>query len=146
MVICNMAYIRDIIVLYPADCTKSSMEHIPWWPLLELPSSNSIILVNSLWPSDVIWRQEIWVNIGLCNGFLPDGTKPLPVPMLTDHQWSPKDASIINHWNPFENYISKISFKFPRGQWVKQLQFIQNVVTSSWNLLLAHPHSNFTKW
>ena len=30
-----------------------------------------------------------------------------------------RDASTMNHWNPFENYTSKISFKFPRGQWVK---------------------------
>ena len=29
-----------------------------------------------------------------------------------------RDASIINHWNLFENYMSKISFIFPRGQWV----------------------------
>ena len=43
---------------------------------------------NSLWPSDAIWRQ-ILVNIGSGNGLLPDGTKPLPEPMLTDHQWSP---------------------------------------------------------
>ena len=39
---------------------------------------------NSLWPSDAIWWQ-IWVNIGSCNGLLPDGTKPLPEPMLTYH-------------------------------------------------------------
>ena len=32
---------------------------------------------------------EIWVNIGSGNGLFPDGTKPLPEPMLTDHQWSP---------------------------------------------------------
>ena len=32
---------------------------------------------------------EIWVNIGSGNGLLPDGTKPLPEPMLTDRQWSP---------------------------------------------------------
>ena len=31
---------------------------------------------------------EIWVNIGLGNGFLPDGTKPLPEPILTYYQWS----------------------------------------------------------
>ena len=30
----------------------------------------------------------------------------------------PRDTSIINNWNLFENYKSKISFKFPRGQWV----------------------------
>ena len=28
----------------------------------------------------------IWVNIGSGNGLLPDGTKPLPEPMLTYHQ------------------------------------------------------------
>ena len=28
---------------------------------------------------------EIWVNVGLGKGLLPDGTKPLPEPMLTDH-------------------------------------------------------------
>ena len=27
------------------------------------------------------------VNIGSGNGLLPDGTKPLPEPMLIDHQW-----------------------------------------------------------
>ena len=31
---------------------------------------------------------EMWVNIGSSNGLLPDGIKPLPEPMLTDHQWS----------------------------------------------------------
>ena len=29
---------------------------------------------------------EIWVNIGSCIGLLPNGTKPLPEPMLTYHQ------------------------------------------------------------
>ena len=32
--------------------------------------------------------MEIWVNIGSGNGLLPDGTKPLPEPMLT-YQWGP---------------------------------------------------------
>ena len=40
-------------------------------------------MVNSLGPSDAIW---VWVNIGSGNGLLPDGTKPLPEPMLTYHQ------------------------------------------------------------
>ena len=30
--------------------------------------------------------REIWVDIGSGNGLLPDGTKPLPEPMLTSHQ------------------------------------------------------------
>ena len=41
---------------------------------------------NSLGPSDAIWWQEIWVNTGSGNGLLPDGTKPLPEPMLTNDQ------------------------------------------------------------
>ena len=28
------------------------------------------------------------------------------------------DTSAINHWNYLENYLSKISLKSPRGQWV----------------------------
>ena len=35
-----------------------------------------------------IWFK-IWVNIGSVYGLWPDGTKQLPEPMLTDHQWSP---------------------------------------------------------
>ena len=71
---------------------------------------------------------KIWVNIGSGNSLLPDGTKPLPETMLTDHQWSPvtfilgqfhkgchNHQSLKSIWK----YISKISFKFPRGQWVK---------------------------
>ena len=50
-------------------------------------SSSLSLCFNSLWLSDAIWRHN-WVNIGSCNVFLPDGTKPLPEPMLTYHQWS----------------------------------------------------------
>ena len=32
---------------------------------------------------------KIWVSIGSGNGLLPNSTKPLPEPMLTDYQWSP---------------------------------------------------------
>ena len=31
--------------------------------------------------------SQISVNIGPGNGLVPDGTKPLPEPMLTYHQW-----------------------------------------------------------
>ena len=41
---------------------------------------------------------EIWVNIGLGNGLLPDGTKPLPKPMLTYHKSDPVTLAIY-HWN-----------------------------------------------
>ena len=47
----------------------------------ELMASSVLSVVNSLWPSDTIL-----VNTGSGNGLLPDGTKPLPEPMLTYHQ------------------------------------------------------------
>ena len=32
--------------------------------------------------------KKIWVDIGSDNSLLPDGTKPIPEPMLITHQWS----------------------------------------------------------
>ena len=68
----------------------------------------------------------IWVNIGSGNGWLPDGTKPLPEPMLdlssegfcgillrTISQGLLKVSGY-----EFEKDILKIIFKSPRGQWV----------------------------
>ena len=49
---------------------------------LKLAKQIQHIKVNSLWSEDAI-QQPIWVNIGSGDGFLPDGTKPLPEPMLT---------------------------------------------------------------
>ena len=48
-------------------------------------AENRIFRVNSLWPSDAIQYGDnrFWVNTGSGNGLLPDGTKPLPEPMLT---------------------------------------------------------------
>ena len=75
---------------------------------------------------------EIWVNIGSGNGLLPDGTKPLPEPMLTDHQWSPATFIVgqfhkscqwggismnccISMLKSYRNY--KYEFMFPEINW-----------------------------
>ena len=52
--------------------------------ILHIRSSYQLIQV---WWHHMATRS--WVNIGSGNGLFPDGTKPLPEPMLTDHQWSP---------------------------------------------------------
>ena len=49
--------------------------------------------------------DEIWVNISSANGLLPDGTKPLPEPILTYHQ---RDALAFSsqdniYWNTQAN-------------------------------------------
>ena len=51
---------------------------------------------------------EIWVNIGSGNGLLPDGTKPLHEPMLTDQQWSPVTFILRQFHN---RWITKICSK-----------------------------------
>ena len=52
-----------------------------------------------------------WVNFGSGNGLLPDGTKYLPKPLLTNHQWS----SVIFHsglfYRKWLRYVSKICLK-----------------------------------
>ena len=75
----------------------------------------------------VRYLSQHWIRTS-GNGLLPDGTKPLPEAMLTYHHTVQRhssegnftiNTSAINHWNYLENYLSKISFKSPRGQWVK---------------------------
>ena len=41
---------------------------------------------------------EIWVNIGSGNDLLTDHTKPIPGPMLTDHDWS-KNIFILEQFH-----------------------------------------------
>ena len=46
----------------------------------------------------MVWCQQLTrFNIGSGNGLLPDGTKPLPEPMLTYHQW----GSVAFTWEQF---------------------------------------------
>ena len=82
-------------------------------------------LFNSLWPiwtpmSSVLKKANklnlslshcglvchmvayIWVNIGSCNGLLPEGTKPLPEPMFTFHQLS----AVTPVWGQFHKRYS----------------------------------------
>ena len=66
---------------------------------------------------------DIWVNTGSGNGLLPDGTKSLPEPMLTDHQWRPV-TFILGQFH----YMSIISLKFPRSQWVESA-YVVTVLT-----------------
>ena len=61
-----------------------------------------------------------WVNTGSGNRLLPDGTKPLPEPMLTDHQWSPVAFILGQFQKTCLNHQSlKSVWKCPRGQWVE---------------------------
>ena len=61
---------------------------------------------------------KIQVNIGSGNGLLPDGTKPLPEPMLTNHQGSHQraiwpnligNAEDVYPWKEFKYHYHKTS-------------------------------------
>ena len=82
-------------------------------------------LINSLWPSDAIWQQGSGSILArVMNGLLPDDTKPVSEPMLTDHQWSP--------------------VKFMIGQFHKRClnhQSLKNV----WKITCLKFHSNFLR-
>ena len=43
--------------------------------------------INSWWPRDSIMWNRSGSTLISGNGLLPDGTKPIPEPMLTNHQW-----------------------------------------------------------
>ena len=72
---------------------------------------SSMIFINQL---IVAWRHHKatrnWVNIGSGNGLLPDGTKPLPEPMLTYHQYGP--VAFIG-WH----YHEKIWYQSVKQDW-----------------------------
>ena len=91
--------------------------------------------VNSLRPSDGIWWQKTWSTLAqvmACCLTAPSHYLSQRWLIMSKVVWLScegnftKDASIINHWNLYENYMSKISFKFPRGQWVKYTSHPQN--------------------
>ena len=71
--------------------------------------------VNSLWPNMV--SQDL-VNIGSDNGLVPSGTKPLPEPMLTNHQWG-FVAFILSEVN---FTVNRADSRLAPSQWETSLQ------------------------
>ena len=85
---------------------------------------------NSLRPSGTIWWQGygsslVWVIIGSGNGLLPDSTKPLPVPVLTNYHWGFTESC---RGQPHRNSLTDLSLKIfdsrlkphlPGAKWVK---------------------------
>ena len=98
------------------------------WHLFGIKPSDCC--VNSLWPSDTIWRQRPGSTLAQVMAWCLTAPSHYlnqcwliisKVLWLSREGNFTRDASIINNKNLFENYMSKISFKFPRGQWVNSL-------------------------
>ena len=80
------------------------------------------------------------VNIGSGNGLLPDGTKPLPEPILTDHQWSSVAFILgqfhkrcLNHQSLKSMKITYLKFpsNFPGANVLNLLAVVQRIQAKS---------------
>ena len=99
------------------------------------------VVVNSLWPSDVIWRQgSRWTLAQVMACCLAAPSHYLNQCWLSSVKSSGINLRAISHKMPqppitqisFKNYLSKISIKSPRDQWVKGwLTFLLDYFTGS---------------
>ena len=85
--------------------------------------------INSLGPSDAIWwhrSKPTLVQVMACCLMAPShylNQCRLIINKFQRHSYKKnftRNSSAINHWSWLQNYLSKISFKSPRGQWVKK--------------------------
>ena len=95
------------------------------------------------------------VNIGSCNGLLPDSTKPSPAPMwiiVSKVQGHSSEKNVtrysqaFNHWHHIDNYFFKISFKSPRRQCVLRamLKRKQTITILSESVKIFYGKPNYT--
>ena len=84
--------------------------------------------VNSLWPNDAIWWHRTCSTLAqvmACCLTVPSHYLNQCWRIISKVQWHSsgshftRDTLDINHWNQFENYLSKLLFNSPSGQWVK---------------------------
>ena len=98
--------------------------------LLQIVPQN---LINSLWPSDAIWPHRTWSTLAQVMACCLMASSHylnqcwLIISKVQSHSSGnhfTKDTTAINHWNQFENSLSKFSFKSPRDQWVNKGEYI----------------------
>ena len=105
-------------------CNRHPIDH----PSRQAMGCLFVFNFNSMWPSDAIWWHRsgsTLAQVMACCLMAPSHYLNQWWLIISEVQWHSyqgnftRDASTINHWNLFENYMSKITVKFPRGQWVK---------------------------
>ena len=108
----NLIFVSEVSCLL-----RSALEMVPIYQ----------ISINSLGPSDAIWRQRsgsTLAQVMACCLMAPSHYLNQCWLIINNVEWHSskgkftRDTSAINHWNYLENQVPKISFKFPWGQWV----------------------------
>ena len=102
--------------------------YLVWSVIQMIIPSNCMSCLNSLKPSDAIWRQRsgsTLVQVMACCLTAPSHYLNLCWLIISNGQLHysdgnfTRDTSVISDQNWHENYSSKMSLKSPRGQWVK---------------------------
>ena len=78
---------------------------------------------NSLWPWDAIWRHRsgsILAQVMACCLTAPSHYLSHCWPIISKVQWHSSDGNFTRDASAI-NYISRMLFKCPRGQWVKPI-------------------------
>ena len=82
-------------------------------------------IVNSLWPSDAIWRHRsgsTLAQVMACCLMAPSHHLNQFWLIISKVEWHSSkgnftgDTSAISHWNYLKNQVPKMSFKFPRDR------------------------------
>ena len=68
----------DILVIISSTVSWLQRSKVFPWPIV------TVCPINSLWPSDAMWPHRYWSTLAQVT--LPDGTKLLLEPRLTNHQ------------------------------------------------------------
>ena len=147
----GVTYNRGLKVIMSAVLWHSPEGNIsvPYDISLEITNLKSLMhlknqWVNSLWPSDAIWRQmsgSTLAQVMACCLTAPSHYLNQCWLIIRKVEWYAskgkftRDNSAINHWNYLANQVPRISFKFPRGQWVKRKITVSKGVWTHWTVL-----------
>ena len=77
--------------------------------------------INILWPSNPIWWHGPWSTLAqvmACCLTAPSHYLNQCWLLIIEIRWQSPGGNFINYLTELENYLSKISIKFLRGQWV----------------------------
>ena len=106
----------------------------------EMPHKGSYPYINSLWPSDAIRRQgteSTLARVMACCLTAPSHYLHQCWLIISTFLWHSSEGIIMrrsedtNQQNKIKNYIFRIAFRSPRGQWVKRYEFYTTFYTDT---------------
>ena len=106
--------------------------------------------LNSLWPSDTIWRQRsgsTLAQVMACCITAPShylNQRCLIISKVYWHSYKgsfTRDTPAIDHWNQLENYSCKIYFESPTSQRVKMNKYHSNAPNCYQSSHDTQPHT-----